>query len=134
MKPIVYVAIAAFAAAAVLPSAANADPRHCPPGLAMQGRCGDDFRDRDRNRFDSRAFDRDRIEDAYEAGYRDGARDAYWRAGQRLPDDIDVVVIRDYDRYGLRPPQQGYYYGEVDGEVLLIQAATRMIAQALGGY
>jgi Ni/Co efflux regulator RcnB len=139
MKPLVYAALAGCAVV-LASSPAIADPKHCPPGLAMQGRCGDDFRDRDRDRdrdgdwYEGRDYrDRDRLDDAYEQGYRQGARDA-WRAGQRLPDDIDVMVIRNYDQYGLRPPQPGYYYGQVDGEVLLIQAASRMIAQALGSY
>lgn len=132
MKPLITIAAAAFVAAAIIPAAAAADPRHCPPGHAKQGRCFDDFRERDRIFFDGRYYDD--LEDAYEAGYRDGSRDAYWRAGQRLPGDVDVIVIRDYDRYGLQPPRPGYYYGQVNGELLLIEAATRMIAQALTGY
>jgi len=135
MKPIILAAVAGCAAA-LTTSPAMADPKGCPPGLAMQGRCGDDFRDRDRDDdwFEGGDYrDRDRLDDAYEDGYRQGARDA-WRAGQRLPDDVEVIVIRNYDQYGLRQPQPGYYYGQVNGEVLLIQAASRMIAQALGSY
>ncbi|GEM_PF-954128 len=140
MRTLIYAAALGGAAALVLvPAAAGADPKHCPPGLAKQDRCGADFRDHQRGEYGHDGWferdgiffqDRDRIDDAYEAGYRDGQRDA-WRAGQRLPRDVDIAVIRDYDRYGLNAPRDGYYYGQVDGQTLLIQTATRMIAEAL---
>lgn len=102
-------------------SPAFADPPHCPPGHAKKGECG---------------WRSDRAEQrAYEQGYRDAQRDA-WRRGDYLRgDDVRYVVIReqDYDRYRLAPPPRGHYYAEVDGQVLLVQAATQLILQVLGG-
>lgn len=56
-----------------------------------------------------------------------------WQAwkGRRLP-DRDYVVIRDYDRYGLRRPRPGYDYYVVDGTVLRVLVATREVAEAVG--
>jgi Ni/Co efflux regulator RcnB len=107
--------------------AAFADPPHCPPGQAKKGNCVlwyDDHYWRD-----YRSEDR-----AYEQGYRDGRRDARWEIGRALPRDIHYVVIRDYDRYHLRPPPRGHYYAEVDGRILLIQAATQVVLDALTRY
>ena len=78
------------------------------------------------SRYDDDRYDDDR----YERGYRDGQRDA-WRAGQRLPRDVNYRVIRDYERHGYGPPPRGHAYYEVDGEVLLIQTATQLIVEAL---
>ena len=102
---------------------AFADPPHCPPGHAKKGECGRLSNDRGERR-------------AYEQGYRDAQRDA-WRRGDYLRgDDVRYVVIReaDYDRYDLRPPPRGHYYAEIDGQVLLVQAATQLILQAMSGY
>jgi Ni/Co efflux regulator RcnB len=103
--------------------AAFADPPFCPPGQAKKGNCG--WAD-DRYWRDYRNVDR-----AYEQGYRDGRRDAHWEIGRPLPRDIDYIVIRDYDRYHLRPPPRGHYYAEIDGRILLIQAATQLVLEAL---
>jgi Ni/Co efflux regulator RcnB len=100
--------------------AAIAQP-HCPPGQAKKGNCQLWYDDRY-----YRSTDR-----AYEEGYRDGRRDARWEIGHRLPNDVRYVVIRDYDRYHLRPPPRGHYYAEVDGRILLIQAATQLVLEAL---
>ena len=100
---------------------ALADPPHCPPGQAKKGNCVlwyDDGYWRGEER-------------AYEQGYRDGRRDARWEIGHALPRGVDYIVIRDYDRYHLRPPPRGHYYVEVDGRVLLIQAATQLVLEAL---
>ena len=112
------VILSAFGAGAAL-----ADPPHCPPGQAKKGNCGwydnnywRDYRDEDR---------------AYDQGYRDGRRDAYWQIGRPLPRETRYIVIRDYDRYHLRPPPRGHYYAEVDGRILLIQAATQLVLEAL---
>jgi Ni/Co efflux regulator RcnB len=94
---------------------------HCPPGQAKKGNC--------ERWYDDRYYSSD--DRAYEEGYRDGRRDARWEIGRRLPDDVRYVVIRDYDRYHLRPPPRGHYYAEVDGRILLIQAATQLVLEAL---
>ncbi|TRO97193.1 hypothetical protein FKB34_00900 [Glycocaulis profundi] len=106
----------------VATAAAAAQPPHCPPGHAMKGWCSPgQARDARHSRDDRRS---------YERGYRDGQRDA-WRAGQRLPRDVNYRVIRDYERHGYGPPPRGHAYYEVDGEVLLIQTATQLIVEAL---
>ena len=48
----------------------------------------------------------------------------------------EYVVIRDYDRYGLRAPRDGYYYGILNEEVFLISKATQEIIEGIGavGY
>jgi Ni/Co efflux regulator RcnB len=43
-------------------------------------------------------------------------------------------VTRDYDRYHLHPPPRGYYYVEVDDRVLLVEAATQLVLEALVGH
>ncbi|MBI1234092.1 MAG: hypothetical protein GC208_06275 [Alphaproteobacteria bacterium] len=118
------------AGSALSPASATAfaDPPHgCPPGLARQGRCDEhDARHRDRDRHDDR---RDEAE-AYRAGYEDGQRDA-WRAGDRLYGDYNVIRSGEYDRYGLQPPPNGYYYAKVDEDVLLVSAATQIIRELI---
>lgn len=133
MKAFICAVFAGSIAVAIAP-AAIADPQHCPPGHEKQGKC--DFGPKYEDRTQSDIFfqdDRDSAERAYRAGYEDGLREGY-RAGQRLPRDAQYTIIRDYDRYGLNAPQNGYYYAQVDDEVLLVEAATRVIAQALGAY
>ena len=123
MTPFKTLVAAAFVAS-VGAGAAFADPPHCPPGQAKKGNCVlwyDDGYWRD-YRSDDRA---------YEQGYRDGRRDARWEIGRALPRGVDYVVIRDYDRYHLRPPPRGHYYVEVDGRILIIQAATQIVLDAL---
>lgn len=120
MKTLVVAALVAFTSA----GAAMADPPHCPPGQAKKGNCSGwyddkywrDYRDEDR---------------AYDEGYRDGRRDARWEIGRALPREARYVVIRDYDRYHLRPPPHGHYYAEIDGRILVIQAATQIVLDAL---
>ncbi len=131
MKTMTCAALAGLFAVMAAPAASFADPRHCPPGLAKQGRCFDGFRDSGRIYFSGRYYDR--LEDAYAAGYRDGRNDG-WRVGGYLPSRMDYVVIRDYERYRLPPPRRGHYYARVNNEILLIEAATQLIAQALTGY
>ena len=48
----------------------------------------------------------------------------------------EYVVIRDYDRYGLRAPRDGYYYGILNKEVFLISKATQEVIEGIGavGY
>jgi len=111
---------AGFAAAGlamIVGAPALADPPHCPPGHERQGRCvsGD--------RHDAR----DTAARAYEQGYRDGQRDA-WRVGDRF-DREEYVVIRDYGPRGLTPPPHGHYYVQVDEQVLMVEAATRLVTE-----
>jgi Ni/Co efflux regulator RcnB len=120
--------VAAAFVASIGAGAAFADPPHCPPGQAKKGNCvlwyddgyWRDYRDEQR---------------AYNEGFRDGRREgreqARWEIGRRLSDDVDYIVIRDYDRYHLRPPPRGHYYAEVDGRILMIQAATQIVLDAL---
>lgn len=98
---------------------ALADPPHCPPGHARQGLCEPRGHHRDHNEAGR----------AYEQGYRDGQHDA-WHVGDRFVRE-EYVVIRDYRHYGLTPPPHGHYYVAVDDDVLLINAATRIIADLM---
>lgn len=111
----------AFAASA---APAFADPPHCPPGHAKKGWCGPGWKadgyDQWRDRRDEQR--------AYQEGYEDGQRDAI-RYNGRYYDDYRV--IRDYDRYGLQPPPQGYYYAEADGNVMMVQLATQLVTELL---
>lgn len=109
--------LALVAVTACFTSGVAAAQPHCPPGQAKKGNCERWHDDR-----------------AYEEGYRDGQRDARWEIGRRLPDDVRYVVVRDYDRYHLRPPPRGHFYAEVDGRILLIQAATQLVLEALTSY
>ena len=57
-------------------------------------------------------------------GYRN------WRRGDRLPAYYrdSYYVVRDYDRYRLRPPPRGYHYVRDDrGDYLLVGIATGVI-------
>lgn len=103
--------------------AAFAQP-HCPPGQAKKGNCDLWYDDG----YWREAREQDR---AYAEGYRDGRSDARWEIGRALPRETRYVVIRDYERYHLRPPPRGHYYAEVDGRVLMIQAATQLVLEAL---
>lgn len=48
----------------------------------------------------------------------------------------EYIVIRDHNRYGLRAPRDGYYYGVLNEEVFLISKATQEIIEGIGavGY
>ena len=115
------------AAAAFIATAAPAfaDPQHCPPGHAKKGWCtpGVD-RAHDRDRYDDRRDE----QRAYNEGYEAGQRDAIRYNGRSYS---DYRVIRDYDRYGLSAPRDGYYYAEVDGDVVMVQLATQLVTQLL---
>ncbi len=119
MKPQMMISLPVLATglALAIGAPAAADPPHCPPGHARQGLCQPGERSQHREVR------------AYEQGYRDGQRDA-WRVGDRFG-RADYIVIRDYDRYGLRRPPQGHYYVRVDENVLLIEAATQLVADLI---
>lgn len=120
------IALTTLAAGLLVATPASADPRHCPPGHEKKGWCSNDYGYYTSD--DARLRDRDRLRDAYERGYRDGARDASWSVGQRVDSDrYDYRVLQDYGNYGLRRPPEGYYYAEIDGDILLVQAATQII-------
>ncbi len=117
---------AALALGAAMP--ASAKPPHCPPGHEKKGWCGD----RHHDRHDSWDDRRDEAR-AYEEGYREGQRDAIRYNGRTYS---DYRVIEDYDRYGLDRPPNGYYYADVDGDVMMVQVATQLVTQLLSsrGY
>ena len=91
--------------AALQPALAD-PPGGVPPGLAKKGV--------DRHEWQAR-----------KGGGHDYRRGDVLRGG-------DYVVIRDYDRYGLRPPERGYSYYVVDGQVLRVADATLKVAAAIG--
>lgn len=96
----------------------------CPPGLAKQGRCGE--KGYDDHRRDGRHDDRyDRRDD-----YRHETRHE-WRRGERIDDRTHVVVIEHWRDRGLPQPPRGHRYVQVDGEILLIAAATNLIVDVL---
>lgn len=98
--------------------------------------------DRREHRRDHRRWDR-RAHNGYEyrgrwyygpppAAHRDHAYYGYrhWRRGDRLPAYYrdHYYVVRDYDRYRLRPPPRGYHYVRDDrGDYLLVGIATGII-------
>ncbi|MEZ5994623.1 MAG: RcnB family protein [Hyphomonadaceae bacterium] len=59
-----------------------------------------------------------------------------WRRGDRLPRYYrdSYYVVRDYDRYRLRPPPRGYHYVRDDrGDYLLVGIATGVILSVILG-
>lgn len=54
-----------------------------------------------------------------------------WRPGGYLPRHTSYRVVHDYHRYRLAPPRHGHYYADVNGDILLIAAATGLIVWAL---
>lgn len=114
-KTVLGAALAAAGLIVIAGAPAQADPPHCPPGHERQGRCisGD--------RHDAR----DTAARGQEQGDRDGQR-AAWQVGDRF-DREEYVVIRDYGGHGLTPPPHGHYYVRVDDEILMIEAATRLV-------
>lgn len=135
-KALIASALAAFSLAAI-PNLAAADGA-CPPGLHKKGWCdkfphnGSSHQTRRHDADGDRSFEReDKLDDAYEEGYRDGRTDAL-RVGARLNRDRYRILDRDlyYDRYG-RPLNDSYYYAEADGRQLLIESATGVILDIL---
>jgi Ni/Co efflux regulator RcnB len=127
MTPFKTLVAAAFVAS-IGAGTAFADPPDCPPGQAKKGNCVlwyDDGYWRD-YRDEQRAYD-----EGFRDGRREGRAEVRWEIGRALPRDVDYVVVRDYDRYHLRPPPRGHYYAEVDGRILLIQATTQLVLDAL---
>ena len=105
MKPIriigsaLLASLTAFAISTAPPPAA-AGQKFCPPGLAKKG-C-----------------------------IPPGQRQKWtkkWTKGYALPLDVYYRPVLNWSYYDLSPPPQGYVYGSVDGDILLILAATRLV-------
>jgi len=63
-------------------------------------------------------------------------RDYYyrdWRYGDYVPRGYRTVTIVDYHRYHLPPPRRGERWIRVDGDALLIGAATGLVVAAVSG-
>ena len=54
-----------------------------------------------------------------------------WTKGRALPDDVYYRPLSNWSRYDLSPPPYGHVYGEVDGDILLIRTATRLVVDAV---
>lgn len=54
-----------------------------------------------------------------------------WAVGQALPREIEYRQVYDWRDYNLSPPPDGHLYGEIDGDILLIRAATRLVIDAV---
>lgn len=81
----------------------------------------------------AREYDKDRRE-----AYRERAKaEREWARGQYIPRDYlaDRYYIRDYNRYDLAPPPNGYAYVRPypqDDRYYLVQVATGLISRILG--
>jgi Ni/Co efflux regulator RcnB len=121
MKTLVAASFLAFTSA----GAAFADPPgDCPASQATKGSCARWFDDRY-----WRAYDVSDL--AYEEGFRDGQRVVRWEIGRALPLEVRYVVINDYDSYHLSQPPAGHYYAKIGDRVLLVNAATQLVLDAL---
>ena len=54
-----------------------------------------------------------------------------WAKGHALPRDVYFRPLSNWRDYELSPPPRGHVYGEVDGDILLIAAATRLVIDAV---
>ncbi len=54
-----------------------------------------------------------------------------WYVGQHIPHYTQYRPVNDWRHRRLPPPRRGHYYADVDGDVLLIAAATGLIVWAL---
>lgn len=81
-----------------------------------------DWHDRDRDRGDW--HDNGHGHGHYDNGWH--GRRHHWERGRRY--DGPIVIIRDYDRYRLRPPPRGYHWVRDDGgDYVLVAIATGII-------
>jgi len=83
------------------PGAMAGGPKHCPPGLAKKGSCTP-------------------------PGHR-----KHWSKGDRIPDDVEIRVIVNHDRYRVRRPRDGEVYVEIGGDIYLIAEATKRVIEAI---
>ena len=95
--------VVAAIAAPMIAAPAMAQPPHCPPGLAKK----------------------------HNGCLPPGQAKKRYTIGQRLPDDVRYVPVRDYERYGLRHPADGLIYARVDGDLLLMAEATKRVIDAV---
>lgn len=58
-----------------------------------------------------------------------------WAYGQRMPAQYrsSAYVVRDYNRYGLRQPPQGYQYVRSGNDVVLAAIAGGLITAVIAG-
>jgi len=54
-----------------------------------------------------------------------------WTKGRALPQDVYFRPLSNWNDYDLSPPPSGYLYGDVEGDILLIQRATRLVVDAV---
>lgn len=54
-----------------------------------------------------------------------------WAVGDRLPRDLSYRRVNEWERYRLSRPPEGHYYGYVDNDILLIEAATQVVIDAV---
>ena len=54
-----------------------------------------------------------------------------WTKGRALPHDVYFRPLSNWGDYDLEPPPYGHVYGSVDGDILLIRAATRLVVDAV---
>ena len=54
-----------------------------------------------------------------------------WTKGHVLPSDVYYRPVSNWSDYDLERPPEGHIYGSVDGDILLIRAATRLVVQAV---
>jgi Ni/Co efflux regulator RcnB len=95
--------------------------------------------DRREFRQDQRSYARwQQAERRYNAGrYAPprGYQTRQWAYGQRMPSYYrgNAYVVRDYNRYGLRQPPQGYQYVRSGNDVVLTAVATGLITAVIAG-
>ena len=54
-----------------------------------------------------------------------------WTKGRALPHDVYFRPLSNWGDYDLSPPPYGHVYGSVDGDILLMRTATRLIVEAV---
>ncbi len=54
-----------------------------------------------------------------------------WTKGRALPHDVYFRPLSNWRDYDLSPPPYGHVYGSVDGDILLIRTATRLVVDAV---
>ncbi|MBX9460840.1 MAG: RcnB family protein [Brevundimonas sp.] len=93
--------------------------------------------DRREARQERRAYARwQRAQQRYSAGRYHAPRGhtvRQWAWGQRMPSTYrsSQYVVRDYDRYGLYQPPQGYQYVRSGNDVVLANSSTGLIAAVI---
>ncbi len=54
-----------------------------------------------------------------------------WTKGRALSHDVYFRPLSNWSEYDLSPPPYGHVYGRVDGDILLIRSATRLVVDAV---